>query len=190
MTVIYSFFGNIAAIILLIGLITNEFLNSFLNKTFNILGNIYPQASIFNIFDLPSKLPSEHKIINIDRKCAYFYDIFGQSSQPKLAIIDRRVQTYSFICTFFVNYFSQIYNGESKLYTVFGIIFIYIILLRLHMSTYKCISTFGQLLLTATIGILYALFYYKNTMPNINNNKSNKNEIFVADKNLKCKLTS
>ena len=61
------------------GLITNEFLNSFLNKTLNIFGNIYPQASIFNIFDLPSKLPSEQtQMIKIDRKCAYFYDIFGQ----------------------------------------------------------------------------------------------------------------
>ena len=35
-----------------------------MNKAFSIFGNLYPQASIYKMFDLPSKLPSEHLLNN------------------------------------------------------------------------------------------------------------------------------
>ena len=91
-----------------------------MNKAFSIFGNLYPQASIYKMFDLPSKLPSEHLLNNnLSERCRYFYDVFGKKNSVIRELIDRRTQTYSFLAAFLINLANKLYEGSDvKIYSI------------------------------------------------------------------------
>jgi len=184
-SILGTVFGNSESIIILIGLITNEFINTILTKLIGFLS-----AYSDSLRKLIGINLSNSDGLTLDNTCSYFYDIYNNGLKIAPSLFDRRIQTYSFLIAFLLNYFNKIYDGgESKFFSIFLILSFYLILIKLYLS--RCGVNLFNLIIPATIGIIWGIYYYSYTISYINKEEQSDEKskiVTIKDKKLKCKI--